>query len=225
MLAPDLRNDAEGAGVITTLGNLDVGHVIWGEAKSWRGVVGNVARLGGDGVERAILSEVSFKSLADDGGDIGDLVEADEGIDFREETGEVFLKTLGKAAGDDDFLFFAGGVFLAGVDGFDDGADGFVLGDIDKRAGIDDEGIREFGVGHDGHAFMLEVSEHDFGVDEILSASEGNESDLSRHGGGGRELRGWLTRRGLDRQELQRTVSEAGKRWPWRLPLYASAPS
>jgi len=48
------------------------------------------------------------------------------------------LEALGKAAGDNDLLLFAGGVFLAGVDRFDDGADGFVFGNIDERAGVDD---------------------------------------------------------------------------------------
>ncbi len=67
------------------------------------------------------------------------MVEADKGVDFRKETREVFLKTLGEAAGDDDLLFLASGVFLTSIDGLDDSADGFILGDIDERAGVDDE--------------------------------------------------------------------------------------
>lgn len=42
VLAPDFWDDAEGAGVITAFGDLDVGHVIRGEPESGRGVVGNV---------------------------------------------------------------------------------------------------------------------------------------------------------------------------------------
>lgn len=182
VLAANLWDDAEGAGVVAAFGDLDVGHVIWREAEAGGGVVGDVARLGGDGVERAVFGEVAFEGLANDGGDVGDLVEADKGIDFGKKAGEIFLESLGKATGDDDLLFFAGGVFLAGVHGFDDGADGFVFGDIDEGAGIDDEGVSHLGIGHDRHTFILKVSEHDLGVDEVLGATEGNESDLSRHG-------------------------------------------
>ena len=42
VLAPDFWDDAEGTGVITAFGDLDVGHVIRGEPESGRGVVGNV---------------------------------------------------------------------------------------------------------------------------------------------------------------------------------------
>lgn len=119
--------------------------------------------------------------MADDGGDVGDLVEADEGVDFRQEAGEIFLEPLGEAAGDDDFLFLAGGVLLACVDGVDDGADGLVLGDIDKGTGVDDEGIGHFGIRDEGHAFILKVTEHDFRIDEVLGTAKGNESNLGGH--------------------------------------------
>ena len=115
---------------------------------------------------------VALEGLADDGGDVGDLVEADESIDFGKEAGKVFLKTLGEATGHDDFLLLTGGVFLAGVDGIDDGANRFVLGDIDKRAGVNDEHVGQFGIGHEGHPFRLKVSEHDFGIDEVLGTAK-----------------------------------------------------
>lgn len=115
---------------------------------------------------------IALKGLADDGGDVGDLVEADEGVDFGEEAGKVFLKPLGETAGDDDFLFLACGVCLACVDGLDDGADGFILGDIDEGAGVNDKCVGEFGIGHEGHALLLKVSEHDFGIDEILGTAK-----------------------------------------------------
>jgi hypothetical protein len=226
MLAADLGDDAEGAGVVAAFGDFDVGHVVRREAEAGCGVVGNVARLGGDGVERAVCLKITLQSLADNGGDVGDLVEPDEGIDFGEEAGKVFLKTLGEAACHNDFLFFARGVFLSGVDGVDDGADGFVFGNIDKRAGVDDESIGKLGIRHESHAFILQVSEHDLGVDEVLGTAKGNESNLGRHDLGRkkrppayaqRPRKTRITGSGLRRS--------GGKRRPCCSRLYASGPS
>lgn len=91
------------------------------------------------------------------------------------------MKTLGEAAGDDDLLFLASGVFLTSIDGLDDSADGFILGDIDERAGVDDECIGELGVRDKRHAFGLQMAKHDFRVDEVLGTAKGDESNLGRH--------------------------------------------
>lgn len=100
------------------------------------------------------------------------MVQADKSVDLGKEAGEVFLKALGKAAGNDDLLLFSGRIGLAGIDGFNDGANGFILGDINKGAGVDDERVGQFGIGHEGHSFRLKVSEHDLGVDEVLGTAK-----------------------------------------------------
>ena len=190
MLAPDFRDDTEGAGMITAFGNLEVSHMLWSEPKAGCGVVRDIARLGGDGVEGALFG-ITFEGFAHDTGDVGDLVETDEGVDFGKKSGKVLLEPLREATCDDDFLLLTRRVFLTGVDSLDDGADGFVLGDINKGTGVDDQGIGEFGIGHEGHAFFLKVTEHDFRIDEVLGAAKGNESNLGRHGNGpeiGRDL-------------------------------------
>ena len=135
-------------------------------------------------VSREPLFGITFEGFAHDTGDVGDLVETDEGVDFGKKAGKVFLEPLREATCDDDFLLFTRRVFLTGVDCLDDGADGLVLGDIDEGTGVDDQGIGEFGIGHKGHAFFLKVTEHDFRIDEVLGAAKGNESNLGRHGDG-----------------------------------------
>ena len=122
MLAANLGDDAKGAGVVTAFRNLEVGHVVGGEAKAGRLVVGDVARLGGYGVDAGFLF-VFFECLAHDGGDVLDLVEADEGVYLGHESGEFLLEALGQAPGDKNFLLLTRGVFRAVVNGIDDGAD------------------------------------------------------------------------------------------------------
>ena len=82
MFPAHLRDDAEGARVITTFGDFDVGEVFGGEAPAGGIEVGDV-----DG--QVVGHEVfggracgSGEYTADNGGDFFKLVEADEGIDF-----------------------------------------------------------------------------------------------------------------------------------------------
>lgn len=55
VLSADFWDDAERAGVIAALRDLDISHVLRREAEAGGGVVGDVARLFRDGVERAIV--------------------------------------------------------------------------------------------------------------------------------------------------------------------------
>ena len=74
MLATDFGDDAEGASVVAALGDLDVGHVLRGKPESWCRVVGNVARLFGDCVKRALLFEISVEGLSDNRGYVCHLI-------------------------------------------------------------------------------------------------------------------------------------------------------
>ena len=186
--AADAGDDAERAGVVAALGDFDVGGVSRREAEAGRVVVRDVFGLTSDEIFRAFgfFAEEAF----DDGGDLSDLVEADEGIDFGHEAWEFFGEALGETTSDDDFLafpFFVGG---AVIDGVLDGADAFLFRHVDERAGIDDEDVGVGGFRGHFHASLAEVADHDFGIDEIFGAAEGDETDFD-HGrmGGERERR------------------------------------
>jgi hypothetical protein len=78
------------------------------------------------------------------------LIQADERIDFGHVGGKLLREALGHAARDDELL--------AGLDPeaallvrLEDGFDGFLLGRVDKSAGVDDEDIGLAGVGSDLH--------------------------------------------------------------------------
>jgi len=85
MASAHLRDDAEGTGMVAALGDFDVGGVRGGEAEAGRVEIGNEPGLSGDEIFRqavgrggAVLGQKAFN----DRGDLGELVEADEGIDF-----------------------------------------------------------------------------------------------------------------------------------------------
>ena len=82
MFTAHLRDDAEGARVITTFGDFDVGEVFGGEAPAGSIEVGDVD---GKVVGHEVFGGSSWgasEDTADNGGDLFELVEADEGIDF-----------------------------------------------------------------------------------------------------------------------------------------------
>ncbi len=77
-----LRNDAEGARVVTTFGDFDVGEVFRSEAPA-RGI--EVGDVNGQVVGHEVFGGSSWgagEDTSDNGGDLFELVEADEGIDF-----------------------------------------------------------------------------------------------------------------------------------------------
>ena len=77
-----LRDDAEGAGVITAFGDFYIGKMFWGEAPAGGIEVGDVnGKLVGHEVFGG-SSWCASEDTADNGGDFFKLVEADEGIDF-----------------------------------------------------------------------------------------------------------------------------------------------
>ena len=100
------------------------------------------------------------------------MVETDEGVHFGHDAGKFAGESLRQATGDDDFLALAIRVAAASVHGTEDGVDGFLLGHVDERAGVDDEDIGEFRIGRERHAGLREVADHDFGVDQVFGAAE-----------------------------------------------------
>jgi hypothetical protein len=102
--------------------------------------------------------------------------EAENGVDTRGFAEEGFTHSLGKAAGDDDFLDMA---LLFSFDGVIDGVEGFCFGGCDEAAGIDDNDIGVIGVLGYTEAGLGYEGEHSFAINHIFWAAEGDEADGS----------------------------------------------
>ncbi len=162
VFAPHLRDDAEGAGVITTFGDFDVGEVFWGEAPAGGIEVGDVdGQVVGHEVFGGRACGPS-EDTTDNGGDFFELVEADEGIDFIEFPGEFGRKSLGHAACDDEALIGAAAMKATIAVGFENSGDALGFGRVDEGACIDDEDVGFGGVGGEFHAGGAKVAEHNF---------------------------------------------------------------
>ena len=61
-----------------------------------------------------------------------------------------------------------------------DGVDRLLLGRIDERAGIHHDDVGIFGAGGDLRAVVRQQAHHDFGVDQVFGASEGDKAHLFR---------------------------------------------
>ena len=171
MFPTHLGDDAEGAGVVAALGNLDVGEVFWGESPAGSIEIGNVnGEVIGDEVLGGCAGGAG-EDATNDGGDLLQLVEADEGVDFLKFAGEFRGKTLGHAAGDDEALIGVATMKSAIAMGLENGGDTFSFGGVDKRAGVDDQDIGLSRVGGEVHSSGAQMTQHDFGVDEIFRAS------------------------------------------------------
>ena len=59
-----------------------------------------------------------------------------------------------------------------------------LLGGVDEGAGVDDQDVGVGGVGCNLGAGEVEQAHHDFRVDEVFGAAEGDEADLDRRFGG-----------------------------------------
>jgi len=69
----------------------------------------------------------------------------------------------------------------AGLVGLEDVVDRFLLGRVDERTGVHDHDVGLVLIGHDFHAGLVEVADHDFAIDEIFRAAEGDEGDFDAH--------------------------------------------
>ena len=89
---------------------------------------------------------------------------------------------MGHAACDDEALIRAAAMEATIAVGFENSGDAFGFGRVDEGAGIDDEDVGFGGVGGEFHAGGAKMAEHDFGIDEIFCATEGDQTDFSGHG-------------------------------------------
>ena len=120
--------------------------------------------------------------LGDDFRQFGDLVRTDKGIHLRKQGGQFLPEALGQAARHDEFLVFRISPVFPGTHDVQNGIDGFLLGLVNESAGIDHHYVREFRFRSHGHAGFLQVADHDFRVNQIFGAAQGNESNGERHG-------------------------------------------
>jgi hypothetical protein len=183
--------------MIAALGDLHVGGVRGREAEAGRVEVGDEAGLGRDEIFRRLVFRAFFRQQAlDDRRDLGELVEADEGIDLGHGAAQFGGETLGHAAGHDQLLRVVAAMQAPALVGLEDGADAFLLGRVDEGAGVDDHHVGRVGIGREFHAREAQMPGDDFRIDEILGAAERDEADLDR-GGAGREddAHGWCDSR------------------------------
>ena len=118
---------------------------------------------------------------------------ADYGVYFGDVLLDFVAVALDEAAGYDDALGFSSvGSADFVLDHLEDGVDGLLLGGVDEAAGVDDDDLGVFGARGELGSVVVEQAHHDFGVDEVFGAAEGDEADLgSRLGpGGGRGPQG-----------------------------------
>ena len=122
------------------------------------------------------------KKMDDNFRQFGDLVRTDKGVHLRKQGGQFLPEALGQAARHDEFLVFRISPVFPGTHDVQNGIDGFLLGLVNESAGIDHHYVREFRFRSHGHAGFLQVADHDFRVNQILGAAQGNESNGERHG-------------------------------------------
>ena len=96
---------------------------------------------------------------------------------FRNVLLDLVTVALNQASGDDQALGFAT-VGLLMLHHLKDSVDRLLLGGVDEAAGIDDKDLCIFGLGSDLAPSMVKHSHHDFGVDQVFGAAEGDETDL-----------------------------------------------
>ncbi len=213
-LSAQLRDDAEGAGMIAAFGDFDVGHVPRRGEDAGRGVVVKIVREIADGAVPVFAGEaalrgasVAFRARLNDtrldhhqrgtrwcrccdsggGQNVFQFSGSDDRIDFGNILANLIAEALDEASGDHQFLGLARS-FVAGH--FEDGVHRLLLRALDERAGVDHDHVGVFGAAGEFGAGTGQKAHHDFAVDEILGAAQTDEAHLLRAfaGVGGRRL-------------------------------------
>ena len=122
---------------------------------------------------------------AQPGGDVGVVVEAEDGVGLGKRLGEVLAVALGQATDGDDGLRAAG---LLEVGGLEQGVDRVLLGGLDEAAGVDHDGVGVLGVGDEHEAVGLEAAGQLLGVDLVAGAAQGHHRHVE--GGAGDDAAG-----------------------------------
>ncbi len=164
-----LRDDAEGAGMVAALIDLDVGGVARRREDARRLVLVEIR----DRVARFRIFRALAEVAAARRQDLLDFAGADHGVDFGNLRANLFAVTFGQAAGDDEFLGAAEFLVLGH---FEDGFDRFLLRRGDEAAGVDDEDVGFIGPPRDFVAGARQNAHHHLAVDEVLGAAQADKS-------------------------------------------------
>ena len=166
-----LRDDAEGAGVVAPLGDLEVG---------------GVRREGVHPRRRGRVDELGIRDdeplrlrVGDDPRHVGVGAGAEEVVHLGQLAGELVGVALHEAARDDELLAAAGALQLGEPH---DGVDRLHLRALDEAAGVHDDHLGLLRILHEAVAGLRERPEHHLAVHPVLRAAEGVHVDAGRHG-------------------------------------------
>ncbi len=165
--AAQLRNDAERAGMIAALGDLDVrGVARRGDHARRQVVIEKRRRRSGQHTQVAIHGFENSLHFAG----------PHDGIHFRNLFENLIAKSLDKASGDDELARRAKFLVLGHLQ---NRVDGLFLRRLDEAARIDDEDLGFIRSRRQFVAFARKNTHHHLAIHEVLRATQANESDLS----------------------------------------------
>jgi hypothetical protein len=108
----------------------------------------------------------------DHGGDLVEVADPDPGVHTGVAAAELGPRPLGIAAGHDDLASAPPFAFQ----GRGDGLLGFYARRPDETAGVEDDDVGLLGIGGEAEAVRRQVAQHDFAVDQVLGAAEGDQA-------------------------------------------------
>src|SRR5580692_2542396 len=162
-----LRNDAEGTGMIAAFGDLDVRGVARGGNNARRQVV--IEKRRRCGRQHPQIAMDSFKDALDFAGSY-------DGIDLRNLLENLVAKAFDETSGDDEFARRAKFLVLGH---FQNGVHGLFLRRLNEAARVDDKNLRLLRAGRKLVAFAHKHTHHHLAIHKVLRASQADESDLS----------------------------------------------
>src|SRR5438034_1369362 len=171
VLAPELRNRAEGAAHVAALGDLHIG-VRDLRREQPRG--GGVVEVAGWRRRRPVLAVGGLADEVDDALEAGG---AQDRVDFRHLPEDLTAVALGEAAGDDQGAAHA--ALLEPGEG-EDRVHRLLARAVDERARVHDEALGLLGALDDRMAGGGQAPEHQLGVDLVLGTAQRGEVDLHR---------------------------------------------
>src|SRR2546422_863336 len=171
VLAPELRNRAEGAAHVAALGDLHIGVRDLRREQPRGGGVVEVA------VWRRRRPVLAVGGLADEVDDALEAGGAQDRVDFRHLPEDLTAVALGEAAGDDQGAAHA--ALLEPGEG-EDRVHRLLARAVDERARVHDEALGLLGALDDRMAGGGQAPEHQLGVDLVLGTAQRGEVDLHR---------------------------------------------
>ena len=187
LFAAQRGDDAEGAGVVAALGDLQVRRVAGHRVGAGQVAAGDEGEVLGDLVSRlhrfavddgqaalGLLHGLAKAKARQHVFDLGVVRRAEEGVDLGEFALEFADVALGHAARDDQL---GAGLGLQQAH-LEDGLDRLLLGLADEAAGVDDDGVGLFRALHHGVTTGHRDAKHMLGVDAVFGTAERDKMNL-----------------------------------------------